>query len=97
MKKPTLSNLRDTILYTVVTKPGGVDGRDASYHGGEVVFVSFDQDEASKMPRADNRYELRKSIVNKADVNAALSKLDLIELFLVQNHFGAIPTDVWRR
>jgi hypothetical protein len=87
----TARNLADTILYTVVTAAGGVDGMDQSNKGGVVTLASFDLEEAKKKVGQDTRLSVAKQIVNQKDVNAALAKLSPVERFLIESHFANSP------
>jgi hypothetical protein len=81
-------SLPDTILYSVVTAAGGVDGMDNTDKGGAITLVSFDLDEAKKKVGQDTRLSVAKQIVNQDDINAALAKLNPIERFLIEQHFS---------
>jgi hypothetical protein len=84
-----VKKLPDTILYTVVTEPGGVDGMDHHDKGGVIILTTFDLEEATKKVGLDSRLKVEKQIVCEDDVRAALAKLDPIERFLIQQHFAA--------
>lgn len=84
-------SLPDRILYTVLTKGGGQDGRDHTDRGGKIMLATFDIDEAKKRVGQDGRFAIQKQIVNEDDVKRALAKLDPIELLLVKHAVNREP------
>lgn len=74
MPRPT----KDQIVYQVVTKGGGVDGRDHTDKGGRIKFASFDRGEAEAQQTAWDDLKLvaighsewmvmRKKVLSKLD------------------------------
>lgn len=73
----------DQIVYFVVSKPGGVDGRDGSDQGGQVLYASFDKDIAQKHCNAWSRVEPRVIDLVQAK-QEALKKLDPLDRLILK-------------
>lgn len=70
----------DRIVYTVVTAPGGEDGRDHNDKGGTIVFATFDKEEAQKRAGNDSRLLLSPQVIDVSQLRKAiLARLDPIE------------------
>lgn len=64
----------DRILYEVVTKPGGIDGKDHTDKGGTVILATFDKQQATD--KINGWYTLTSRVINTDTAKAeALSKL----------------------
>lgn len=80
-----MNKLQETILYTLVTEPGGVDGRDPGDKGGTVVKASYDKAEITGRKGFDSRYRVETQIVDEKDLRAALTKLTPVERYMIQH------------
>lgn len=74
----------DRIVYLVVTEPGGVDGRDASAKGGQILLATFNKAEAEA--RKDGWSRIETKAIDMIDAREKLlrklSPLDLLVLSL---------------
>jgi hypothetical protein len=72
----------DKIVYLVVTKSGGIDGRDSSDPGGQIRYASFDKGRAKINVDAWSTLESR--IIDVAEATeTALAKLDPIDRLIL--------------
>jgi hypothetical protein len=80
----------DRIVYEVVTKPGGVDGRDPDDKGGVVRFAAFTRGAAEEA--VDAWSEVRARVVDlkeaRREALAKLSPLDRLVLGLAESSGG---------
>ena len=76
----------DQILYTLVTEPGGEDGRDHTDKGGSVVMASFDKSKIVTRKGNDTRFKIVKSVINMEDARKeALNKLTEIDKLVLES------------
>ena len=62
----------DRIIYTVVTAPGGVDGRDHTDLGGKVVAAYFEKQQAYERVGSNSNLGVKPEVV---DVSALRKKI----------------------
>jgi hypothetical protein len=73
----------DRIVYVLVTKDGGVDGRDSTAIGGKDVQAFFSEDEAKKSPKFPY-CTIRKEIAEVENVRSVgLAKLTPTEILIL--------------
>jgi hypothetical protein len=75
----------DRIVYLVKTLPGGVDGRDNSSAGGQIVLATYVKRAAEEKKGKDTRLEIERRIVDDTDLRAAYAKLDTLDRFLIES------------
>lgn len=63
----------DNLIYVVSTKPGGVDGLDAS-DPGRPVWMFLTEDEAKKKVGPDTRYSIEAKVVDAREIRLGLLK-----------------------
>lgn len=74
----------DKIIYTVVSAPGGCDGRDHNDKGGKVLLATFSKAQAEQKISRDSRYLLEKSVMDTYEGRrAALAKLTLVDRLIL--------------
>lgn len=72
--------MSDIIIYTIVSKPGGIDGLDASAKGGDVVKAVVDKHVALEVEKKDPRYEVKPIVVDPEVLKKeVLSRLSPVE------------------
>jgi hypothetical protein len=72
--------MSDIIVYTIVSKPGGADGLDASNEGGGVVKAVVEKHVALDIVKKDTRYEVKPIIVDPDELRKeVLSRLTPVE------------------
>lgn len=77
-------DIKDKIVYKVVSAPGGVDGMDPKAKGGQVLLATFDKAEADSKIGRDSRYLLEKDVVNTEEVKKeALAKLTKVDRLIL--------------
>lgn len=78
--------MTDRIVYKVVTKDGGIDGRSQE-KGGQVKFASFDRREA--VGRLDGYSELKLEVIEDVELKyrEVLKRLDKVDLLLLEEYF----------
>lgn len=80
--------MADTIVYTVITEPGGCDGLDRTDKGGKVVYVSLTREAIPEHYKRDTRYYVKPEVYDlDAVANAALNRLPLVEKFAITRMF----------
>jgi hypothetical protein len=73
----------DQIVYTLVSKGGGVDGRDFTDKGGKVLAASFDKKDLEK--RNNPWAEIKSEVIDvDAEARVLLNKLTPLELLILQ-------------
>ena len=71
--------MADKILYTLVSRSGGVDGRDFTDKGGSIRLATFDK-RVAETSSVRNWCYLEKSVIDvQARKAEALAKLDLVD------------------
>lgn len=71
--------MADKIVYTLVNRPGGVDGRDASNKGGNIAGAFFSREEATKHGAAP-WCDVVPIVVNEATARReAMAKLSAVD------------------
>lgn len=76
----------DRIVYLVITEPGGVDGRDHTAKGGEIVFATFDKGQA--MSRKDGWTRVESRVIDVVEARKQLlRKLSALDRLLL----AAVP------
>lgn len=74
----------DKIIYTLVTKGGGVDGRDHTDKGGDVIAASYDKATLQKNKNLP-WCELKAEVVDiDAARKAALAKLSPVDKLILE-------------
>jgi hypothetical protein len=69
--------MADRIVYCVVTKPGGVDGRDSQDKGGFVKYASYVKSDAEK--KVDSWSSVEARVFDPDEIaKKALGKLDAL-------------------
>lgn len=72
--------MSDMIVYTVITEPGGVDGKDPTDKGGLMVRATFDKEQAQQHVGNDSRLKVVPVVVDPEEVlTDILAKLTPIE------------------
>lgn len=72
--------MTDMIVYTVVTEPGGVDGKDPTDKGGVMVRATFDKEQAQQHVGNDSRMKVMPIVIDTEVVlTDMLSKLNMVE------------------
>lgn len=79
--------MSDQIIYKVVSKSGGVDGRDPSEKGGKVLHAFFDRKEAEN--NLNGWTELKIDVIENVEkyTDELVKKLDPVERLLLQEYF----------
>lgn len=82
MKKLTIFN-EDRIVYTLVSKGGGVDGKDHTDKGGQITAASFER-KALENHEGSIYSTIVPMVVNTKDrLDSVLKKLDPIDLLIL--------------
>ncbi len=91
--------MADTIVYTVVSRGGGMDGMDHTDKGGKVMWAGLDKEKVPVHYLVDGWYKTEATVVdlkNHAyDVVRGLSPVDRLALALhvadALNYYGGKP------
>jgi hypothetical protein len=72
--------MTDTIVYTVVSKGGGIDGLDHTDKGGKVMGAYLQRTDIPKKYRVEGWYEVKPEVIDLAAIaKRTVSKLDPVE------------------
>jgi hypothetical protein len=84
--------MTDTIVYTTVSKGGGIDGMDSSDKGGNITGAYLDKQQAIKNPNAPWNV-VAPIVVDLEDLaNKTLAKLDPVARLAVEQYFNGKAT-----
>ena len=79
--------MTDTIVYTTVSKGGGIDGMDHTDKGGNVTGAYLDKQKATKNPNAPWNTVVPIVVDLGELARTTLAKLDPVARLAVEQHF----------